>query len=241
MRELIRLKANLFVGCLDVDSTSLFHATKFKNEDGTRNYKIIDYLLGDDLMKDWCENALVENHGLDEDELKLYNNPDPITMLLDCQADAHMDYAERSLLLKAGFDRDLHLMKLLINKGANIKALDRNGLDLLDQILSPCGDRNDKNSEKQFEILKYLHSLQTIPIPMDKIVPNCPFHIVAYFLNFGFDPCFITPLNQNILHIASQNLHPNFLSNSITQHCNFQPHFMSLFLFFNFTCHLLID
>jgi hypothetical protein len=110
-------------------------------------------------------------------------------------------------------------MKLLINKGANVKAVDKKGKNLLDQVLSPDRDDDDEDGEKQFEIFKYLHSTQTIPIPLEKIeeiVANCSFHTVAYFLNSGFDPCFISyPLNQNILHIASQNIHPNFLSELI--------------------------
>jgi hypothetical protein len=76
---------------------------------------------------------LVENHGFDKLQLELYNNPNPIKTLLNCTTE--------SLLLKAGFDHDLRLMKLLINKGANIKAVDKNGLNLVDQVLAARGGR----------------------------------------------------------------------------------------------------
>jgi ankyrin repeat protein len=65
MRELIRLKANLLslVDAFPHHSLNLlYNATQLKNEDGTRNYEFVEYLLSDELMKDWLENALVDGY-----------------------------------------------------------------------------------------------------------------------------------------------------------------------------------
>jgi hypothetical protein len=98
MRELIRLKANLYLQGSLRYGTLLYHATLRTNVDGTRNHEFVEYLLSDELMKDWCKNDLVEHHGLNDDELKLYNDPNPIKKLLDCKADTQHDAVGRSRL-----------------------------------------------------------------------------------------------------------------------------------------------
>jgi hypothetical protein len=96
-------------------------------------------------------------------------------------------------------------MKLLINKGADAKAVDLEGYGLLDQVLAVRhGVRDedgvgDEDGERQFEILKYLHS--TLGIPLKRIIASCRFNHIEYFLPFypQYEP--------NILHFARDNPH----------------------------------
>jgi hypothetical protein len=94
-------------------------------------------------------------------------------------------------------------LKIIINKSADVKAVDVYEHGLLDQALAVRD-----GGEIQFEIY-YLYLHPTIGIPLNKLVGRCRFSHLEYFLPLYSQTqieC-TTNYEHNILHFAAQNPH----------------------------------
>jgi hypothetical protein len=66
--------------------------------------------LSDEFIENFHNEPLVQNHGLTEEELMLYQHPDPITVILEVK------HHGLTILLRATSELDLKFITLLVKK-----------------------------------------------------------------------------------------------------------------------------
>jgi hypothetical protein len=167
---------------------------RLTNDDGSQHYDIFEYLLGSEFLQDHHSKELVENHGLNDDELEFYQYHDPISLVIDCK-DGH-DFRAGPVLIESAKKGDFRSIKLLLERGANINCVDTRHRTFFEHLLSyqpqnnnNNNDDNDQNTEWVQELLGFIeylqqtHFIDNIPIYLQLALKFAPFPIIQHLYN----------------------------------------------------------